>query len=84
MRPRIVIPISEGENGRTGVGEWISRTACVSGAAIESSTVSGKFNFDNGVILQRDSLRENKHRQRSFYIKRNFSKSVSYVKHGHF
>jgi hypothetical protein len=40
-----VIPTSEGENGRAGDGEWIGRRACVSGAAIEFSTVSGKFIF---------------------------------------
>ncbi len=81
-----MIPISEGENGRTGVGEWISRTACVPGAALKFSTVSGKINFANGAILcsSKRLYNENKHRHRSCYLKRNFSKSVSYGKPGHF
>ncbi len=52
-----MIPIVRGENGRVGDGEWISRTACVPGAAIEFSTISGKFIFakmERFCVLYRD------------------------------
>ncbi len=75
-----------GENGRAGDGEWIGRTACVSGAAIEFSIFSGKFILANGAILcsLKRLFYENKHRHRFCYLKRKFSKSVSYGKHEHF
>ncbi len=75
-----------GENGRAGDGEWISRTACVPGAAIKFSTVSGKIIFDNGAILcsLKRLYNENKHQQKFFYLMKFVSLSVSYGKHGHF
>ncbi len=81
-----MILTSEGENGRAGDGEWISRTACVPGAALKFSTVSGKIIFANGAILcsLKRLYNENKQRQKFCYLKRNFSKSVFYGKQGQF